>query len=118
MGRGLPRTATQFPWATLLINASGCLAIGLLMSVLLSASAPPRLARPFLGVGILGGYTTFSTFATDAVALTDHDRPVLALVYLAATIISCAVAVAVANRAGLSIIGRLRARSTAANGSG
>ena len=67
--RLIPPPATGFPWATLLINVSGCLLIGVLMVLLVEVWSPHRYARPFLGVGVLGGYTTFSTFAVDAVRL-------------------------------------------------
>jgi CrcB protein len=93
LGRALPHGPTALPWSTVLINASGCLAIGILMAVLLARVTPPRLARPFLGVGILGGYTTYSSFATDTVGLLDRHRPGLAATYLAVTVVSCAVAV-------------------------
>jgi fluoride exporter len=93
LGRAIPHGPSALPWSTVLINASGCLAIGILMAVLLAQASPPRLARPFLGVGILGGYTTYSSFATDTVALLARHRPALAVAYLAITVVSCAVAV-------------------------
>ena len=85
----IPHAPNRVPWATMLINASGCLLIGVLMAGLLSAARPPRLARPFLGVGILGGYTTYSTFATDAVHLVVVHRLALAAGYLTLTVVSC-----------------------------
>jgi CrcB protein len=93
LGVALPHTGRQFPWSTLLINASGCLAIGALMVILLEVLTPHRLARPFLGVGILGGYTTFSTFALDAERLVVDHRPLTALAYLVTTVLVCAAAV-------------------------
>lgn len=47
----------------LLANAAGCLLIGVLMAVLAARPALPALTRPFLGVGFLGGFTTFSAYA-------------------------------------------------------
>jgi fluoride exporter len=59
----LDRSAIGFPWLTLLINVTGCLLIG----VLLGRGEPAHpLVRPLLGVGVLGGYTTFSGYAVDA----------------------------------------------------
>jgi fluoride exporter len=52
-----------FPWAILAINVSGCLALGALMIYLLEVWPPRRLLRPFLAIGLIGGYTTFSTYA-------------------------------------------------------
>jgi CrcB protein len=93
VGLLLPYRVGQFPWATVLINASGCVLIGVLMVVLLELTTPHRLARPFLGVGILGGYTTFSTFAMDAEHLILAHRALLALAYVVLTMVLCAVAV-------------------------
>lgn len=58
----LPQPPGGFPLAVFLINVSGCLLIGALMAAL---PVLPALARPFLGVGFLGGYTTFSTYVMD-----------------------------------------------------
>jgi CrcB protein len=88
-----PHHDQQFPWSTLLINVTGCLLIGVLMTVLLALPSPHRLARPFLGVGILGGYTTYSAFAMDVQRLVLHHRPLVALDYLALTVLGCAGAV-------------------------
>jgi CrcB protein len=58
-----------FPWAILAINASGCFALGLLMVYLLDVWPPRRLLRPFLAIGLIGGYTTFSTYAAGVATL-------------------------------------------------
>lgn len=91
-----PHHDQQFPWSTLLINTSGCLLIGVLMAVLAQLPAPHRLTRPFLGVGVLGGYTTYSAFAVEVQRLLSH-RPLMALYYAAATVLACAVAIWLAN---------------------
>lgn len=82
-----------FPWSTLLVNASGCLLLGVLMAVLAAARSPHPLARPFLGVGAVGGFTTFSTFAVDVDRLLRLGRPSVAAAYLLATVVVCAGAV-------------------------
>jgi CrcB protein len=105
LGRALPHGPSALPWSTVLINASGCLAIGILMAILLAQASPPRLARPFLGVGILGGYTTYSSFATDTIALLDRHRPALAAAYLAITVVSCALAVWLGNALTRRVVG-------------
>ena len=56
------------PWHTLLVNATGAFLIGLLL-VAAARLGWPGWWRPFLAVGILGGYTTFSTFALETVEL-------------------------------------------------
>jgi CrcB protein len=89
----MPHEVGQFAWSTVVVNVSGCLLIGVLMVVLLELTSPHRLARPFLGVGILGGYTTFSTFAMDADQLLLSHRAPQALLYVVVTAVLCAVAV-------------------------
>ena len=93
VGRAVPHTGREFPWSTVLINATGCLLIGALMVVLLELTSPHRLVRPFLGVGVLGGYTTYSTFAVDVERLVLNHQPGAALSYVVVTVLSCAVAV-------------------------
>ena len=81
----LPTPTNGWPWSTLLVNASGCLLIGVLMVLVVDVGPVHRLARPFLGVGVLGGYTTFSTYALDAQAMLVDARPAMALGYLLTT---------------------------------
>ena len=60
----------RFPLATFLVNVAGCLVIGLLAGLIISGRISPRLYwREFVFVGILGGFTTFSTFGLDTVTL-------------------------------------------------
>lgn len=75
----------DFPLGTLVVNVTGCLLIGVLMVLVTEAGRGGTLARPFLGVGVLGGYTTFSGYAVDAQRLLDAGRVGTALVALAAT---------------------------------
>lgn len=89
-------TRTGFPFATFVINVSGCLAMGVLMVVLTELVTPRRLLRPFLGIGILGGFTTFSGFTVDTVRLVDAHRTGLALGYVVGTLAAAAGALALA----------------------
>jgi len=88
----LPHHPGQWPTATFLTNVSGCFLIGVLMVVITELTAPHRLVRPFLGVGILGGYTTFSTSMVDVqqMALAAHGG--LGLGYMLATLLAAMVA--------------------------
>jgi CrcB protein len=104
-----------FPWATLVENVSGCLLIGVLMAVLLELTAPHRLLRPFLGVGVLGGYTTFSAYAVDVRILLADDRALAALTYLVVTPVLALVAVFVAMRLTRSVLLRRRWRTERAS---
>ncbi|MEV4512849.1 CrcB family protein [Dactylosporangium sp. NPDC049525] len=78
------------PWATLAVNALGCLLIGVLV-VLVEGRHP--LLRPLLGVGVLGGFTTFSTYAVDAVVLADRGAAWTAAAYVAGTLVAALAAV-------------------------
>ena len=95
----LPTRGGGVPWSTLLVNTTGCLAVGVLVALVVEGRSAHRLLRPFLVTGILGGYTTFSTYAVDAHLLLLDGRPGTALGYLAGT---AALALA-AVRAGLGL---------------
>jgi CrcB protein len=94
LGVAIPREPGGWPWATLLINVSGCALIGVLMVVLLELTHPHPLVRPLLGVGVLGGYTTFSTYATDTLSLLQDGHPAVAVGYFLLTPVLAVAAVA------------------------
>jgi CrcB protein len=83
LAEGFPHAVGSFPWATFATNVAGCFLIGILLALLTPLSHP--LLRPFLGTGILGGFTTFSTFAVDTDKLLP-DHAVLALAYFFGTL--------------------------------
>ncbi len=60
-----------FPWGILVVNVTGCFVAGLLMTVLLERTAVSDEVRTGLLVGVLGGYTTFSTFSLQSLDLAD-----------------------------------------------
>ena len=72
-----------FPWGTLAVNIVGGLAMGLLAAKTAPEQEALRLA---LGVGVLGGFTTFSAFSLETVRLMEH-QPGLALLYAAASVL-------------------------------
>ena len=74
-----------WPWSTLVINVSGCLVIGVLMVVITELLTPHRLVRPFLGVGVLGGYTTFSTVMVETLILLRSGEVLTAVEYAVGT---------------------------------
>ena len=98
LATALPTPAGGFPVGTLLINTTGCLLIGVLMVLVVESGRGHPLTRPFLGVGMLGGYTTFSGYAVDAQRLLATGHPGPALGALAATPVLALLAVAVAAR--------------------
>jgi CrcB protein len=97
-----------FPWATFVTNVSGCALIGLLMVYVVELGAGHPLLRPFLGVGVLGGFTTFSTYTVQTTDLMDAREPLLALVYLFGTVVVALLAVAIGVFSGRSALVLLR----------
>ncbi|MBB5826345.1 FluC/FEX family fluoride channel [Micromonospora carbonacea] len=100
-----PHPPTGFPWATFGVNVSGCLLIGALMAVVTAGRVPP-LTRPFLGVGVLGGYTTFSTYVVDVRQAALAGAAGTALAYLVATLLGALAAVWVGDAAAARLLGR------------
>ncbi len=90
--------------------------MGMLMVVLTELITPHRLARPFLGIGVLGGFTTYSSFAVDAERLIYAHRAGLALAYVVGTLIVAAAGLAlgtvIARRAGPRLLGSRSHRSS------
>jgi CrcB protein len=100
VGLLLPHAAGEFPWATLLVNVSGAFAMGLLVAFLVDRPGVHHLARPFLGVGVLGGWTTFSALAVDVVQLGAADEVQVAIAYVAATFLVGTLAVGAGTAVG------------------
>lgn len=86
VGLALPAHPGAFPLGTFLINVVGCLLMGVLVVLVTENRESHPMLRPFLGVGVLGGFTTFSTFATDGATLLDRGHLGTGFGYLAATI--------------------------------
>jgi fluoride exporter len=83
-----PHRPGQFPWATFVTNVSGCLLIGALMVVMSEVWSAHRLLRPFLGIGVVGGYTTFSTYTVDVQLLVTAGAARTGLAYLLGTLVA------------------------------
>ncbi|MEW2163617.1 fluoride efflux transporter CrcB [Streptomyces sp. NPDC007084] len=88
-----PASAGTFPWTTFTVNVVGCAVIGVFMVLITEVWAAHRLVRPFFGTGVLGGFTTFSTYAVDIQKLVDTGHPGVGLGYLAATLCAALAAV-------------------------
>jgi len=73
--------ADEIPWSTLLENVLGSFVLGFVMVYLVDVWRPNRYLRPFLGVGVLGGFTTFSAFALETRDLLAEGEALLALLY-------------------------------------
>ena len=90
----MPVHPGRFPWATFTINLGGSFALGVLMVFVLEIWPPRRYVRPFAGVGILGGFTTFSTFAVEIRGLAGHGAWALADAYALSSLVGGVAAVA------------------------
>jgi CrcB protein len=93
LGRVLgPWSPPAFPWATFLVNVIGCFLLG----VILEAAGARRVAdvevRTILGVGVMGGFTTYSSFDLEMIRLGTRDALPMALGYGAVTVVVCLVA--------------------------
>ncbi|MFI9238409.1 fluoride efflux transporter FluC [Streptomyces sp. NPDC053079] len=105
-----PTAPGAFPWTTLLVNVVGCALIGVLLVTIAELGTPHRLTRPFLGTGVLGGFTTFSTYAVDIRQLAEDGRVGAGLAYLAVTLLAALAAVWATAAATRRLIALRRAR--------
>jgi CrcB protein len=80
------RTLSVFPWATFAINISGCFLIGMISASLVDRHHLPAWIRIGIVVGVIGGYTTFSTFAQEALDLGELHHVATAAAYVVASI--------------------------------
>ncbi|SOB86559.1 camphor resistance protein CrcB [Sphingomonas guangdongensis] len=87
-----------YPWGTLTVNLAGGLLMGLLVGTLARAGGGEGV-RLLLGVGVLGGFTTFSAFSLDVVQMIERGALATALGYVAASVIGAIAALA----AGLAL---------------
>jgi CrcB protein len=94
----LPHADDAFPWSTLIINVLGSFALGMLVSRVWPVA--PDWLRFGLGTGVLGSFTTFSALVASVVLLTGFGEPVLAVVYLVATVVAGIGAALLGLRAG------------------
>lgn len=86
-----PHTEDSFPWATFFVNVTGALLLGLLIEAVALHRGRPATARRLrlaLGTGLLGGYTTYSTFILESLLLGSGQRLVTALTYDGATLVA------------------------------
>jgi CrcB protein len=98
VGVALAGPSLHFPWSTLAVNVVGAFALG----VLVGATPPTAASRLALGAGVCGGFTTFSTYAVEAVALAERGLPGRAGAYAVGSVMAGVLAAV----AGLAV-GRL-----------
>ncbi|WP_336981536.1 fluoride efflux transporter CrcB [Altererythrobacter fulvus] len=83
-----PATVTAFPWATLACNVLGSIAMGVLAGFLARHGTGGDFWRLLLGVGVLGGFTTFSSFSLELMLLIERGQPTLALTYAGVSLLA------------------------------
>lgn len=83
----IPFSVDGFPWATLIVNVSGALLIGVAGVILIERLTAGARWRPFWMIGLIGSYTTFSTMALEGVLLVEAGRPATAAVYWMAALV-------------------------------
>ncbi len=76
-----------FPYATLVVNVSGSFALGALIEIMALSWSPGQEMRSFLVVGILGAFTTFSTFSQDVIFLVERGQMMSAGLYIALSVV-------------------------------
>lgn len=82
----LQRAGPAFPWGTLFVNVTGSFLIGFLAEFIMQKMGASPEMRVFLVTGVLGGYTTFSAFSLDAIALLEHGQTMSGLAYIVASV--------------------------------
>src|SRR3954469_10743290 len=105
IARAIPTPAGQFPWATFWTNLSGSFVLGALVVVLVARVPSGRYLRPFLATGVIGAYTTMSTYLVETALLIKDGHAATGLLYGAA---SLAAGIGLA-AAGLTVARRLSA---------
>lgn len=81
VARALPTRPGRFPWATFWTNMSGSFLLGLLLVLVLERFPPTRLVRPFLATGVLGAFTTMSTYEVETALLIKDGHMVTGVIY-------------------------------------
>jgi CrcB protein len=81
LAEALPTDFGRFPWATFWTNLSGSFLLGFLLVLLLERFPPTRYVRPFLATGILGAYTTMSTYLVETALLIKDGHAATGVLY-------------------------------------
>lgn len=84
----LARVGGGFPWGTFVINVTGSFAIGIVLQLAMSRAGMSPYVRIFFATGVLGGYTTFSSYAFEIYRLGNEALPVAALVYALGSVVA------------------------------
>jgi fluoride exporter len=97
------RSESIFPWATFVINLSGCFVIGIVTATLVDRPHVPAWLRIGIVMGVIGGYTTFSTYAQEGLDLVDARDTAVAIAYLGGSVVLGIIAVYAGRSAGRAL---------------
>jgi fluoride exporter len=92
--RSVLPVGTLFPWATFAINLLGSFVLGVVLKWSQVAATPSLEWRAFAAIGVCGGFTTFSTFSAETLALLDNGEWPRAVAYASLSVLLCVAAVA------------------------
>jgi len=95
-----------FPWGTLAVNVIGSFLLGLIMQVALATDLMPLTVRLALTTGVMGGFTTYSTFNYETLQFFQRDEWLLGLANLGGTVVACLAAGVLGVFAGRLFLGR------------
>jgi CrcB protein len=107
----IPASPDGFPWATFVVNISGAVVLGALLTLIVGRWAGDRrarLARPLVATGFIGAYTTWSTYIVEVAVLAKDGSAGVALGYLAASLVAGLTAAAAGVRLASTRTGRRR----------
>lgn len=85
--------SSSFPVSTLLVNVLGSFLIGVTVSIIPDPDSSGL--KQFLGFGVLGGFTTFSTFSLDTIRMLHHGETLVSICYVLGTLVLCLVGTSV-----------------------
>lgn len=111
-GQIFPTADARFPSTTLTVNLVGAFVLGVVLVVLVDLVGPTPRLRPFLVTGVLGGFTTFSTFMVETAQLGRHGRVALAGLYLVVATVGGLVVAFGGIMVGDAVVGRVRGGET------
>jgi CrcB protein len=83
------RFGVLFPWGTLVVNVTGSFLLGAVTQAFSGATIAGVDARLVLGLGLLGGFTTYSAFKLEMIRMFEQEAPVRALLYMICTLLGC-----------------------------
>ncbi|MGB9372640.1 MAG: fluoride efflux transporter CrcB [Jiangellales bacterium] len=104
-GQLISSSERGFPWSTFTENVVGCFVLAALMVYMTDVWRPQRYLRPFLGTGVLGGFTTFSTYANETRELLQTGELMIAFLYVAGTVVVGLLATVVGLRGARRVAG-------------